>query len=64
MELSIYNITGNIFSATEDMIELGFLSNHSLRLNFAINEISNGTYLFVYTWYLFKEIEGEKNERK
>lgn len=64
MELSIYNITGSTFSATENMIGLGFLSNHSLKLNFAINEISNSTYLFVYTWYLFKEIEGEKNEGK
>lgn len=62
LELCIYNVTSNGFSATEDMLGLGFLSNRSLRLNFAISRISNGTYLLAYTWYLFKEIEEEKND--
>lgn len=62
LELCIYNVIGSSFSATEDMLGLGFLSDRSLRLNFAINEISDSTYLFIYTWYLFKEINLEKNE--
>ena len=59
LELCIYNVIGSSFSATEDMLGLGFLSDRSLRLNFAINEISDSTYLFIYTWYLFKDINLE-----
>lgn len=63
-ELSIYNVNGNVFAATEEMLGLAFISERPLKLNFAINEVSDSNYLFVYTWYLLKEKEVNKNEKQ
>lgn len=62
-ELSIYNVNGSVFAATEEMLGLAFISGRPLKLNFAINEVSSSNYLFVYTWYLLKEKEVDKNEK-
>lgn len=63
-ELSIYNVNGNVFAATEEMLGLAFISERPLKLNFAINEVSDSNYLFVYTWYLLKEKEVNENEKQ